>query len=33
VKKQAIVDSAMEVATETLESSEVELSGIMHIET
>jgi hypothetical protein len=33
VKEQAVVDSAMEVAKETLESSEVGLSGIMHMET
>jgi hypothetical protein len=33
VKKQAVVDSATEVAKETLESSEVGFPGIMHMET
>jgi len=33
VEEQAVVDSAVEVAEEALESSEVGLSGIMHVET
>jgi hypothetical protein len=33
VKEQAIVDSAAEVAEETLESSEMGLPRIMHMET
>jgi hypothetical protein len=33
VKEQAVVDSVTEVAKETLESSEVRLPGIMHMET
>jgi hypothetical protein len=33
VKEQAVVDSAAEVAEDALESSEVGLSGIMHVKT
>jgi hypothetical protein len=33
VKEQTVVDRAAEVAEEALESSEVRLSGIMHVKT
>jgi hypothetical protein len=33
VKEEAVVDRALEVAEEALESSEVRLPGIMHVKT